>query len=166
MKNAKQIKTQINKGFTLVELLVVIGILGILAAGLLATIDPLEQLRKGRDTNKKTASIEMINALTRYSATINDFPATCTSGSMSTLGTCYDSLIAQGELKSTFKNNLSNYAPLTLTKTGTGPTASFSVCFDPESKAESSRPETQYAAADGTGTCNPATSLTCFWCAK
>jgi len=33
-----------NKGFTLMELLIVIGVLGILAAGLLAAIDPFEQL--------------------------------------------------------------------------------------------------------------------------
>ena len=35
-----------NKGFTLIELLIVIALLGALAVGLLATIDPFEQLKK------------------------------------------------------------------------------------------------------------------------
>jgi len=38
--------TRQNIGFTLMELLIVIGVLGILAAGLLAAIDPFEQLKK------------------------------------------------------------------------------------------------------------------------
>lgn len=62
------------KGFTLIELLVVIGILGILATGLLATIDPLEQFRKGSDSNERTTSLELVNALTRYYAVHNTFP--------------------------------------------------------------------------------------------
>ena len=37
-----------NFGFTLMELLIVIGVLGILAAGLLAAIDPFEQLKGPR----------------------------------------------------------------------------------------------------------------------
>ncbi len=57
------------KGFTLIELLVVIGILGILAVGLLAAIDPFEQLKKGRDTNLRNVTVEYVNACTRYYAT-------------------------------------------------------------------------------------------------
>ena len=37
---------RIQKGFTLIELLIVIALLGSLAVGLLATIDPFEQLKK------------------------------------------------------------------------------------------------------------------------
>ena len=39
-----------SSGFTLIELLIVIAILGILAAGLLLAIDPAEKLRQGADT--------------------------------------------------------------------------------------------------------------------
>ena len=46
------------KGFTLIELLIVIALLGALAVGLLATIDPFEQLKKGRDTSKKNTVSE------------------------------------------------------------------------------------------------------------
>src|SRR3990167_3167776 len=62
------------KGFTLIELLVVIGILGILAAALIATIDPFEQLKKGRDTTTRNTALEYLNALTRYYATHGAFP--------------------------------------------------------------------------------------------
>jgi len=50
------------------ELLIVIGVLGILAAGLLAAIDPFEQLKKARDTNNRSATIEFLSSSQRYYA--------------------------------------------------------------------------------------------------
>jgi len=63
-----------SKGFTLMELLIVIGVLGILAAGLLAAIDPFEQLKKARDTNNRSAAVEMLQASQRYYATHGYLP--------------------------------------------------------------------------------------------
>ena len=65
---------EINKGFTLMELLIVIGVLGILAAGLLAAIDPFEQLKKARDTNNRSAAIELLQSSQRYYATHGYLP--------------------------------------------------------------------------------------------
>lgn len=65
-----------NKGFTLVELLVVIAVLGVLAAGVLVAINPLEQLARGRDTGRSSAINEMGRGLATY-ATSNaagDYP--------------------------------------------------------------------------------------------
>lgn len=84
----KKMKT-INKGFTLMELLIVIGVLGILAAGLLAAIDPFEQLKKARDSNYRSGGIELLQSLQRYYANHGYFPwrnsgnngqGTCTAG--------------------------------------------------------------------------------------
>ncbi|HBC45061.1 MAG: hypothetical protein UX08_C0010G0019 [Candidatus Collierbacteria bacterium GW2011_GWB1_45_35] len=63
-----------NKGFTLMELLIVIGVLGILAAGLLAAIDPFEQLKKARDTNNRSAAIEFLGSSQRYYTTHGYLP--------------------------------------------------------------------------------------------
>jgi prepilin-type N-terminal cleavage/methylation domain-containing protein len=63
-----------NKGFTLMELLIVIGVLGILAAGLLAAIDPFEQLKKARDTNNRDAATELLSANQRYYASHTSLP--------------------------------------------------------------------------------------------
>lgn len=61
-------------GFTLMELLIVIGVLGILAAGLLAAIDPFEQLKKARDTNNRSAAIEFLGSSQRYYTTHGYLP--------------------------------------------------------------------------------------------
>lgn len=174
-------------GFTLVELLVVIGVLGILAAGLLATIDPLEQLRKGADSNRKTTALELVNALTRYYATKGTYPwndatsggAGCNGGTIpssaqvssgggaSDFGSCLTALINQGELKSTFSTQYGVLSKLYVTETTpTGSsTRSTAVCFDPESKSESKRTETQYTQA-AVASCTPASVETCYWCAQ
>lgn len=82
-------------GFTLMELLIVIGVLGILAAGLLAAIDPFEQLKKARDSNYRSGAIELLSSLQRYYANHGYFPwrnegvtgtGTCTTDNLVTLG--------------------------------------------------------------------------------
>jgi len=68
------------------ELLIVIGVLGILAAGLLAAIDPFEQLKKARDSNYRSGAIELLSAVQRYYANHGYFPWRNNANSGS--GTC------------------------------------------------------------------------------
>jgi general secretion pathway protein G len=54
------------KGFTLIEMIVVIGILGILAIALLATINPIAQLQKSNDARRKSDLESVQRALELY----------------------------------------------------------------------------------------------------
>lgn len=176
------------KGFTLIELLVVIGVLGILAAGLLATIDPLEQFRKGADSNRKTTALEINNALTRYYSVHGVMPwasvanggANCNGGTApaaarvsnvtaaTAFGDCLTTLVNEGELKATFPTqyNVLNRLYVTDTTPAGSTATSVAVCYDPESKSESARPETKYSQNPTGGVCDPAASTTCYWCAQ
>lgn len=64
----------IQKGFTLVELLIVIGLLGAIALIVIAAINPLEQTNRARDTRFKADGSQLIAAIDRYFATKNEFP--------------------------------------------------------------------------------------------
>jgi len=71
-------KKIMQKGFTLVELLIVIALLGALAIGLIGALDPFEQLKKGTDTGTRNTVSEIQAALIRYYA-LKGFMPWCTS---------------------------------------------------------------------------------------
>lgn len=58
----------------MIELLVVIAVIGILAVALLSTLNPLEQIRKGRDTRTRADMSQLLGGLERYNASLGYFP--------------------------------------------------------------------------------------------
>lgn len=59
------------RGFTLIELLVVIAIVGILAVGLIATIDPVDKINAGNDSKVFNDISLMSKAAETYAASNN-----------------------------------------------------------------------------------------------
>jgi len=55
-------------GFTMIELLIVITILGILATAVLSAINPIEQINRGRDTGTRSDAEQLLSAMERYNA--------------------------------------------------------------------------------------------------
>lgn len=159
-------------GFTLIELLIVIALLGALAVGLLATIDPFEQLKKGRDTSLRNTVSEFYNANLRFYSTKGQFPW----GTDATAGPAYsgfsswiDELITVGELKARFKElaGSSNLEKIYVNSTSG---ENLSACFKPESKAFQEDLNTIYDSSGVTSsvTCKAQTTGTsgseCYFC--
>lgn len=90
------------KGFTLVELLIVIAILGVLAAGLLTVLDPLEQIQRGRDATRISQVNQLGNAMTAYFVAQQAYPPLNED-------TWITSLVDAGELKQASPNNASDH---------------------------------------------------------
>lgn len=63
-----------NKGLTLIELLIVIAVIGVLAAMILIAINPLEQLARGRDAGRKSSVGQLGNAVQAYYTSRSVFP--------------------------------------------------------------------------------------------
>lgn len=61
-------------GFTLVELLIVIALIAILSVAVLATINPIEQSNKARDSRVQNDAAEVMNAYERYYASQQAYP--------------------------------------------------------------------------------------------
>ncbi len=72
MKNQK-LKVK-SLGFTLVELLIVIGLLGAIALIVISAINPIEQANKARDARFKADASQLISAIERYYASNSRFP--------------------------------------------------------------------------------------------
>ena len=67
-----KIKSQL--AFTMIELLIVIAILGILAVAVLAAINPIEQINRGRDTGSSSDSEQLLSAIDRFYAYKGYYP--------------------------------------------------------------------------------------------
>ena len=64
----------LKRGFTLVELLIVMGLLGAIAMIVISAINPIEQTNRARDTRFKADGSQLISAIDRYFAARSEFP--------------------------------------------------------------------------------------------
>ena len=184
-KQKKDIYDEINMkkskfGFTLIELLIVIALLGALAVGLMAALDPFEQLKKGDDTGVRNTVSELHGAVIRYYAIKSQMPwaAIGPTLDMTNASTGYDAanitgIVDAGELKADF-STLAGGQLARINIAGTDMTVT--VCFKPASKSFRSDPNTKYNAsgvevpsADVQATCFSQTSAPtydCYWCVR
>jgi prepilin-type N-terminal cleavage/methylation domain-containing protein len=71
--------------FTMIELLIVIAILGILAVAVLAAINPIEQINRGRDTGSRSDAEQLLSAIDRFYAYKGYYPWVNNPNDVSTL---------------------------------------------------------------------------------
>lgn len=74
----KLFKLHLTSGFTLVELIIVIGLIGVLAGVLLTVINPLGQFEKARDAQRKSDLAQIQRALEMYYQDNGKYPSTGT----------------------------------------------------------------------------------------
>lgn len=141
------------RGFTMVELLVVIAIIAILAVVVLATLNPLEQINKSRDARIRADAGNLINAIERFYVNKEcypwdwdpDDPTACKdkvkleANEASDIGVWTQSVlqVETEEVKEPFAKRIGDYVTgddLFLFK-DTGASSSVFVCFEPRSEA-------------------------------
>ena len=169
------INTTRNHGFTLIEILVVVALIGALFLGILAAVDPLEQLKKGGDTAKRNLTLELYNGFLRTYAVQGSFPWVAdisamvgTNNAMTAAGGYLDVVVSAGELKGDFKNLAgSNLGKIYLTSTADaqGNRQNLSSCFLPDSKSMRQDPNAKYSNI-GTVSSGCSVGTPCYWCIK
>ncbi len=164
------------RGFTLIELLIVIALLGALAVGLLAALDPFEQLKKGTDTGVRNTVSEVQGSIIRYYAIKNYMPwctdaTTCgdepSETALSSLSTMVTAIVDSGELKADFSTLAGSGTLAKIFVTGSNTDATVAVCYKPTAKSFIKDPNTKFTKA-GVETCaaEDATQASCYWCVK
>ncbi|HTK03762.1 MAG TPA: prepilin-type N-terminal cleavage/methylation domain-containing protein [Alphaproteobacteria bacterium] len=151
-------------GFTLVELLIVIALLGTIATIVIAAINPIEQANKARDSKYTADASQMVSAIERFYASNSQFPwqvtdpTTYSSADVAfdfvnandvNVGLCGTSctsgtqgpLITSDELKNEFlsrdfvQNTTSDITKKLWIGKGDGSSSSVYACFTPLSKS-------------------------------
>ncbi len=175
MKKLNKRSKSNEKGFTLVELLIVIALLGALIAGILISLDPLEQTRRGQDTALRNTASEFFNALNRYYATKGTFPwgnnTTFSGQTLNSRMSDINTLIDSGELKTNFMQRAGSHVNKIYITSNT-PT-DLSVCFQPISKSMQKDPLTIYdmnGSSENASSCKSQTTgssgTNCYMCLR
>jgi prepilin-type N-terminal cleavage/methylation domain-containing protein len=68
------VRKYLSSGFTLVELLIVIAILGVIATVVIAAINPIEQANRARDSKYRADASQLLSATERYFVSQSSFP--------------------------------------------------------------------------------------------
>jgi type II secretion system protein G len=76
-----------NKGFTLIELIVVFAVLGLMAVAMLATLNPMTQIQKANDAKRIEDLAQIQRALEMYYSDNNSYPASTATYQISVKGT-------------------------------------------------------------------------------
>jgi len=163
------------KGFTLIELLIVIALLGALAVGLLAAVDPFEQLKKGKDTSMRNTAAEFFNSQIRYYAAKGQFAwvtagpvgfATGESRDLGALSSAITETASAGELKAGFYELGGGSSNLNKINVNWLASDQMIVCFQPQSKSFRIDTNTKYDSSGGISPNCPssATATDCFIC--
>jgi prepilin-type N-terminal cleavage/methylation domain-containing protein len=159
-------------GFTLIELIIVMAILGVLAVGLIAAVDPIEQSARSNDAAKINAAKQMFDAVGRYYASKNALPwttnQTAVALSSTTVGTIVTTLSGAGEIKSNFTSSLpsttTNNVYLSGDATATTPT--YTICALVTSKSQKSQSTLYTDSAGATAAGATCTAASCYSCYK
>ncbi len=144
----------------MIELLIVIAVLGVLAVAVLATINPIEQINRARDTSSRGDAEQLLSAIDRYNANKGLWPWQDTADDTEDIG--WEQITSTGPVSKSNGCTLMEQLSTTTNAgcTGTeeikqsfveritsgrvnalfiykGPTSSESVyiCFNPQSKA-------------------------------
>jgi len=133
-----KIKTS-QKGFTLLELLIVIAILAILSAVTVVVLNPTELLRKARDSQR-------ISDISSIKTAIAFYMTSTSSPSLGTAGTCYVTATASGcttSVSTSTAVNGTGWIPVNLASLTEGsPLAGYPI--DPVNAGGSATPSTLY----------------------
>lgn len=177
MKKLLRFLPKSNAGFTMIELLVVIAVIGVLAVAVLSSINPIEQINKGRDTRTRSDAAQLINAVDRYFAIHEEYPWNVTSadytsgneadytaefvfngggtqGDPASDWDWVDLLVSTAEVKEGFTNRLKNDDGIVVFKAD-GTNETMYTCFIPTSEAfkfEAARNCENGTTPDGLGT--------------